>query len=160
MPKTLKVFVYIVIAIVALAIVAGFFVVGSPKEERLRRFDDQRVSNLQYIQSEVLNYWINKRTLPADLSLVRDDLRGVMIPNDPETGSEYTYVVKGPLTFSLCATFNLPNEGAPGIPKTAPRAPEYYGGGLGENWQHGAGSTCFDRTIDEDFYRPIPSIQK
>ncbi len=148
----MKFFVSSVILIVTAAVVAGFWIVGSPQEERLRRFDEQRVSSLQYIQSEVLNYWINKSALPKALSDLRDDLRGIVIPTDPETGTDYTYVVKGPLTFSICASFSRPNTFSdPKTGRSIPAMAPYYDG-LSQNWQHDSGYTCFERTIDKDFY--------
>ncbi len=151
----MKLFVYSVIVIVSAAVIGGFLVVGSPQEERLRRFDEQRVSSLQYIQSEVLNYWINKGTLPKALSDLRDDLRGIVIPTDPETGTNYVYSVKDKMGFSICANFSRPNnynDPKTGRPVTS-MAPYYDG--LSQNWQHDAGYTCFDRTIDPDYYPPV-----
>jgi len=148
----MRYFVYFIIAVVAAAIVAGFFVVGSPQEERLHRFDDQRVSHLQILQSEVVSYWINKGRLPAALSDVEDDIRGFRVPVDPATGAEYAYSVTGPESFTLCAAFALPSLGAPSFTKPIPRPVEPYGE-ISQNWQHDAGSICFDRTIDPDFYQ-------
>lgn len=143
---------YGVIAIVTLAIVAGFFLVGSPKEERARRFDDQRVQHLQLIQSEIINYWIKKAALPKTLGELGDPIRGVAIPKDPESGAEYVYEIKDKENFKLCATFNLPSLGqvkdwvAPRpISPYEPQAPHF---------DHLAGFTCFDRKIDKDLYKP------
>jgi hypothetical protein len=89
----LKFFARVGISAITIAVVAGFFVVGSPQEERVRRFDEERVNNLQYIQSEVVSYWINKSRLPSELGELRDDIRGIVIPVDPETGTSYEYNV-------------------------------------------------------------------
>jgi type III secretory pathway component EscU len=44
--------------IVILAVIIGaFFIVGSPNTARLIQFDQQRVSDLQNIQSNIINYW-------------------------------------------------------------------------------------------------------
>ena len=151
----MKYFAYTIIAIVAASIVTGFFIVGSPKEGRLRQFDEQRVSHLQYMQSEILNYWINKGKLPVKLADLEDDLRGVRVPMDPETGVNYEYKILGMEKFSLCANFNLPTVGTrPMIGKSMapqPAAEPYYGQ---QSWDHQAGPTCFERTIDRDFYKP------
>ncbi len=152
----MRIFIYTVIGIVVAAVIAGFFIVGSPKEERLRRFDDRRIQDLQGIQSEIINYWINKGKLPENLGLLKDDIRGVVIPKDPETGSDYQYQVKGILSFSLCADFARQSLGAP---VSAPK-PAYPAGGYpaDQNWDHAAGLVCFERTIDKDFYRPQPKL--
>lgn len=158
----MKYFVYTIIGIVTIAVIAGFFIVGSPKEERLRRFDEVRVQDLQFLQSEIINYWMNKNLIPENLLLLRDDIRGVNIPRDPETGNEYRYAVKGPLSFSLCAVFARPTIESD-VTKTKfsrPSAPypaeSYYGQ---ENWMHGSGEVCFERTIDPQIYKPKEPVR-
>src|SRR3989344_882028 len=149
-----KIFAYAVSLIMIIAIVVGFFVVGSPKEERARKFDEQRISNLQFIQSEIINHWTQKGVLPKNLDELKDDIRGVTIPIDPENGSNYTYEVTGQESFKLCANFNRPsiaNDMA--RTKPYPAEPYYYGQ---ENWDHKEGPVCFDRKIDKDLYKPQP----
>lgn len=149
----MKYFIYAIIFIVAVSIVSGFFIVGSPQEERLRKFDEQRISDLQFLQSEILNFWQAKEKLPATLLEIRDDIRGISVPNDPQTGGKYTYLVKGTETFELCAVFARPSIGtqAENIAKPVmPRGEPFLGG---QNWEHGAGEVCFERTIDKDFYK-------
>lgn len=149
----MRYFVYMVIGIVAAAVVAGFFIVGSPQEERLRRFDERRVQDLQFLQSEIINYWINKGRLPENLSLLEDDIRGVRIPKDPETDTDYLYTVKGLESFSLCANFAKTSLGQT-AGKPAPVYPigRYYGR---QNWEHKAGLICFERTIDKELYKQV-----
>lgn len=146
----MKFFIYLIIIVVAAAIVSGFFIVGSPQKERLRQFDQQRVSNLQDIQNRLQNYWVSKSKLPERLSDLNDEFTGSIIPRDPQTGSDYEYVVKATLEFSLCTTFNLPNTETTAGLKTVPYPAEY-----GQyNWQHPAGHFCFDRKIDKELYPP------
>ncbi|MBI2033857.1 MAG: hypothetical protein HYT13_02035 [Candidatus Liptonbacteria bacterium] len=155
----MKFFTYTVIGIVVIAVVAGFFVVGSPKDERARRFDGERVGNLQYIQSQVIEYWQNKSKLPQNLTALNDSTRNVVIPTDPETGKEYGYEIKGPLQFALCATFatvtNIVEQER--LAKPIPTGP--YGPILGGDvWSHDVGRVCFDRTIDKDFFSKRPPV--
>ncbi len=152
----MKFFVYTVIAIVAAAVIAGFFIVGSPQQERLRQLDGQRVSNLQYLQSEIVSYWQSKGKLPAKLSDLNDPLRGVTVPQDPQTGMEYQYTPTGLLSFSLCADFAAADASVSPVPMGAPVAPRsVYYGGIDQNWGHGPGPVCFERTIDKDFFKPV-----
>lgn len=151
----MRYFIYIIIAIVASSVVTGFFIVGSPQEERLRRFDEQRVGDLQFLQSEILNFWQAKGKLPTTLLEIRDDIRGISIPRDPQTGSDYAYITKGQEVFELCAVFvrSSINSSEMGNPKPAiPRGEPFLGS---HNWEHGAGEACFERTIDKDFYKII-----
>lgn len=155
----MKYFVYAVIFIVFAAIIAGFFVAGSPKEERLRRFDDRRVSDLRFLQSQIIYYWQSKSHLPAGLADLNDATRGAQVPADPETNAPYGYGINESLKFSLCATFDLPSVDQQIAPKAAPypAAPYYTGGN--DSWAHASGLVCFLRTIDPDFYKPIKSAQ-
>ncbi|RJQ26049.1 hypothetical protein C4565_07475 [Candidatus Parcubacteria bacterium] len=137
---------YIVSIFVLIAIVGGIFVTGSPFEARKRKIDDQRVSDLSMIQSSVIEYWQNKGELPENLSQLNDNLRGILIPKDPETNKEYGYGTKGNETFVLCAIFATTSDGG---------RDDYYLGGFRGNtsWKHDRGQVCFDRTIDKDFFK-------
>ncbi|PIP63014.1 hypothetical protein COW98_00895 [Candidatus Roizmanbacteria bacterium CG22_combo_CG10-13_8_21_14_all_35_9] len=152
-PKTndkLKYFVWSISALVLAVIITGFFLIGSPQKERIARFDQQRVYNLQSIQSEIVNYWVNKRTLPQNFSVLEDPISGYKVPTDPETNSQYEYIIKGPDSFELCAIFGSASSDSGNL-KTPIAVPA---GSYNQNWQHGAGITCFERTIDPQLYPP------
>ncbi|MCI0566323.1 DUF5671 domain-containing protein, partial [bacterium] len=92
--------------LVAIAVISGFFLIGSPQTARLYRFDEQKVGDLQNIQWQVVNYWQAKTSLPETIEILNDPLRGFVAPSDPQTGEPYEYRVIGDKTFELCATFN------------------------------------------------------
>jgi len=148
----MKLFKYGVVAVVSIAVIASFFVVGSPAEQKDRRLDERRISDLQFLQSEVVIFWQSKDRLPDELGELEDDLRGVVVPSDPETGAQYVYNILGNEVFELCATFSTNSEDALGESLRYP----YYEGG----WDHSAGRACFERAIDPDFYegepKPLP----
>jgi len=150
----------IILSIVVLAsIIAGFFIIGTPMDQRNRRFDDQRVQELQMLQNQVLNYWTLKHNLPANLSLLQDDISGFIVPTDPETKVAYEYKIIDPLKFELCATFAKDSEdqGTIGRGKEYPMAP--YDGSFQQNWNHSAGRACWSRTIDPELYKtPVGKI--
>ncbi len=150
-----KTFIYLVIAIVAASIAVGFFIVGSPQQERLRRFDDQRVSDLQIIQGQIIYYWQNKEKLPTALNDLKDPISGFIPGKDPQTGADYVYNVKSGLEFALCANFNLPSleSGKPSI--ELPTYPPQFIPSGDSNWNHDTGYTCFERKIDPELYRTI-----
>ena len=143
------VFRYSAIAFVTLAVVGGFFIVGSPKTAREMQYDNQRVSDLSNIQWQVVNYWQSKGKLPATLTEVQDPISGYVIPVDPEEGANkvYKYSVTGDNKFELCATFSQPNAKNASL-----NAPMYPGDAKNQVWTHGIGETCFSRTIDADLY--------
>lgn len=155
----MKYFVYFVILVVAAAVVAGFFVVGSPAQERMRRFDQQRIQHLQSLQWEVVNYWQSKNKLPEKLSDLNDSLRGFSVPKDPQTSQDYEYNVRNEQTFELCATFNKSGNSVNGGPYPVREKIPTPVGGLyqADYWQHDAGRACFERKIDQDFFKPRPA---
>lgn len=144
------------VLIVLASIIIGFSVVGSPATQRAIRYDQQRLSDLQTIQWQVINHWQSKETLPENLNQVRDTLSGWEMPTDPVTGASYEYEKTGNLSFRICATFtqDTPYEGnmypSRGYDTSMPVGP----GGKMETWTHPAGRHCFERTIDPDFYPP------
>lgn len=139
--------------LVLVSIVAGFFIVGSPSQARLVRFDDQKTQDLQNIQSQVVNYWQSKQKLPASLSDLNDPLSNYTIPTDPQAEDSYTYKPTGTMSFQLCATFNVVSHNGSSA-TTVPVPTGIPGKGISDNWQHTAGSQCFDRTIDPERYPP------
>lgn len=147
----------------------SFSITGSPNTQRLLRLDDRRVSDLQNIQYQVINFWQQKEKLPTSLAELANPLTGYSLPVDPEfeKGLMYEYAVKDATTFELCATFAKPipkgwreysNGGV--MPMYAEKdiavsSYPYPGGGVNESWSHEAGRTCFTRTIDKDIYPPF-----
>lgn len=142
--------------LVILSIVSGFFIIGSPAQVRLQRFDGQKVSDLQNIQWQIINYYQSKGELPESLSEVADPLSGNVVPNDPQSSEAYGYrVTRAPYSFELCATFNTDSTADVPNPSIArPYAMEM--GVEGENWAHAVGEKCFSRTIDPERYPPYP----
>jgi len=142
---------WIVSALVLAAVAAGFFIVGSPQEQRALRFDSERVSALQNIQFQVLDYYQRTGALPESLDALDDPLRGGFIPTDPETGEDYEYSIVNArgLVFELCATFSTDSQEGAKVSalELSPRDP--FGGA---HWEHTAERTCFARTIDPKLY--------
>lgn len=143
-----SIFRYSAIAIVLVSVVGAFFVVGSPETARLQRYDNQRINDLQGIQWQLVSYWQRKQALPPNLETLNDPISSYMLPVDPEQ-KEYEYRALGGRSFELCATFSAEAVGEQ-MSMTRP-----VGGVVNENWAHGAGRTCFTRSIDSDLYPPV-----
>lgn len=150
--RTIRYFIFSVISIVAITVIAGFFFVDSPREKRLRDLDERRMQDLQFIQAEIINHYLAKNILPETLGELRKD---ISIPTDPEIRMPYEYRILKENTFELCANFSLPSLPLVGTEKiAAPRgAYDPYGQYDVSYWDHGAGRTCFAKEIDKDFYR-------
>ncbi|HRH55408.1 MAG TPA: DUF5671 domain-containing protein [Candidatus Paceibacterota bacterium] len=134
------------------SVVAGFFIIGSPTDLRMIRYDEQKVYDLQSIQYQVVNYYQQKGSLPADLEYLNDPISSFMTPVDEQTGEAYRYAVTGPLSFELCAVFNRATPDMDGKGAYAGRDMSYPAVHADENWQHEEGETCFTRTIDPERY--------
>lgn len=133
--------------ILLISIILGFSVIGSPRTQRLMRWDNQKISDLQNLQWQVINYWQMNGMIPEMMP---------NIPLDPETGTPYEYRKRGDLQFELCASFNRSFEGngyggrGVGMMGEGP----YFKGGMmnNDNWMHSAGRQCFTREIDPVAY--------
>ena len=157
------------ILIVLFSIIWSFSVMGSPAKQRLLRLDDKRISDIQNIQYQVINYWQQKEKLPADLKVLANPLTGYSLPVPPEfgKGEKYEYSMKGPMKFELCATFALPmpkgwQEGyGRGVvmPMDIKTNSAIVPGGINESWDHEAGRVCFERVIDKDIYPPFSKLK-
>ncbi|MBU3934893.1 hypothetical protein KKC00_02965 [Patescibacteria group bacterium] len=149
--KTVKYFVWLVCIVVSISVIGAFFIIGSPKEARLKQFDQEKISDLQDIQFRIINYWQKKQKLPEKLSDLSDPISGFVAPADRQTGVSYEYNIKGDLEFELCAVFNRPWDfqqmRIASIPVQEPYFSEYS-----QNWDHSEGRFCFDREIDKELY--------
>lgn len=155
--KTGQIFGAVAIVLVLGSIVSGFFIVGSPATQRALRFDQQRISDLQNIQWQIVNYWQQRQEFPKSLSALNDPLSGFTVPKDPETSSDYEYTLGEGYAFELCATFAKESRGGAGDKYTqpVPAVPIFDGGFENETWQHPAGKYCFERILDPKRYPPF-----
>ena len=144
-----KIFVWAIIGLVLAAVVYGFFVAGSPFKARLVRFDRQKISDLQTIQSQIVNFWTQKERLPQSLDELKDPISGFISPRDPQSNGDYAYQTTGKLSFELCADFNQPSEK---LELAQPKPVGAFGSAM-ESWNHGVGAVCFSRTIDPELYK-------
>jgi len=146
----------VVATLVFATVFSGFFLIGSPQTQRLIRFDQQKINDLQNIQGQVVYYWQVKQVLPGSLSDLEDPIYGFIVPADAQGGNAYGYRITGTRSFELCAMFNKESIGTesrgsvPAWPVAIEKMP-----GITDNWQHGTGETCFSRSIDPDLYPPI-----
>lgn len=131
---------------VALGIVLGFFVSGSPTTQRNRTFDETRANHLSTLSGCVEQYASSLGALPASLADLQQSTQYSYCASymqDPETGMAYEYRIVTPSRvegagrigeFELCATFSLPQTGASAVK-----------GGYADStvWaDHGTGRSC------------------
>lgn len=156
--KTTKILAWILSIVVLASVVAGFFIIGTPAEQRERRFDEERVGDLQVLQSQIINYWTQKEELPAELDDLQDSISGFVPPKDPATDLPYEYYIIGDLSFELCATFETSSKDFGSGYKGGRYISPYEL--FQQNWEHEAERTCFERTIDPDLYKKVDRLEQ
>jgi uncharacterized protein DUF5671 len=119
-----------VVAVLVFGLVAG----GSPRRERVRRLDAQRLEDLQAISRQVTIWAHDRRRLPESLeALAADPAAPPLHLRDPVTRNAYEYRSIDSLHYELCAAF----EAADSLTSAM---------GLNESssfWKHGAGRVCY-----------------
>ena len=140
MPLHLKIFLRIVIISIISAVIYGFFLIGSPAKQRLIKFDQQRISDLQNISFTVSSYWDYNKKLPEDLEklTIQQDYY-VYSLKDPRTGEPYEYNILGEKRYELCAIFD--DNPYPYWNQSVPRPVSE------EKWNYNKGRTCFQREV-------------
>lgn len=132
--------VWTVVALVVIvgSISWGFAVLGSPRTQRLVKYDEQKISDLQSLNSEIQSYYQLKKALPVTLS----ELSAVQYyvgMNDPQTAIPYEYQKTSNTTYSICAVFNTSQTGS-----DLTGRPVMYGN---VSWTHPVGKYCFPQSV-------------
>ena len=116
--------------VVVASIVAGIIELGPPSDERARRLDSKRTTDLQQLTSAIEYFHQQKGHLPSSLEElssfpnVRVELR------DPESGESYGYRLINETSCEVCATFDRDSN----------EQQVSYGR---EFWAHTPGRHCF-----------------
>lgn len=139
------------LAVIDVAVI-GFVLSGTPQEQRLRRTDEQRISDLQNIANAIDQYWYYNRQLPTDLQTLTKQ-RNIYITslNDPTTGADYEYLHASTSTYDLCASFETDSE-KNSSNLSIPRMPaETF-------WLHPIGRRCLRIDIQRDKFAPVVPV--
>jgi len=122
----------VIVAILALSLVASFFIIDSPAVSKQKRVDDQAVANLQNIDSSVRGYFNQTGNLPKSLN---DLNKTGLEPAIQQGAGNITYEMKVSDVYRLCADFVRSNK--------ADTDPTIIM--MSDEWKHDAGRVCFDR---------------
>ena len=114
------------VVVVAAAVATGIVIIGSPGEERTRRLDTRRVSDLQQISQSVEVYHTRHQRVPASLDELSQEPGLAIVARDPVNGQPYGYRSVDSDSYELCATFDRET--------TEVRS---------DFWSHGSGMQCF-----------------
>jgi hypothetical protein len=111
----------------AVAVVLGFWDLGTPAYQRRVGFDQERVQDLSFLRGQIAVYYAAHKRLPP--SLVALPSNGIEMV-DPATGKVFAYQPSAGDAYQLCADFSTNTTAAqpsPGLPFR----------------QHLAGHVCF-----------------
>ena len=92
---------------VALAVLAGLYLGGSPASQRQVRLDKQRVRHLRNLSEAIKAHWKESERLPASLDELVDGQRLESMPLDPESETEYGFEPVTAVAYRLCANFSM-----------------------------------------------------
>lgn len=161
--------------IVLVSIIGTFMYLGTPNIARSIKHDEQRVTDLQSLSSNVSSWYQSHDKLPEDLAILKKQ-DYYQEPRDPEyqKGKVYTYQVTDAkkLSYEVCGTFDLASDNKFVVRKD--RATYNNGNNypityrseiatgvdiskisetnLDNPWHHGAGLHCYSKTIDTKQY--------
>lgn len=127
--------------VVVATIAAGIAVMGGPSQQRDRRIDERRVRDLDRIVDAVGKYVEDRGSLPPTLDALAGQPGRRLSIADPVDGAPYAYRIVGDRAFRLCADFVTDTSTTPDMAEPGP--------GDRDEWLHGAGRQCFERTVRE-----------
>lgn len=134
--------------VLLVSIASGFWIAGTPAQQRGVRLDEQRVNDLMSMQNQIVNYVQTKGELPSDVAALTEWTGP--LATDPATEADYIYSKTSETTFQLCAEFSSTldediYQDYYGYTYPEKSVPQLIGG---SSWKHPAGNYCFDRTVD------------
>ncbi|MEL6854964.1 MAG: hypothetical protein AAFO83_07615 [Cyanobacteria bacterium J06607_13] len=119
---------------VVAGVVAAFWLLGSPGNQRLIAMDRERLRNLQDIAFELETQvrGTNTGELASLPEALPSTVSGAETKQDPLTDEPYEYIRLSDTTYQLCAIFATASENDP------------LRRSVSERWQHSAGRHCFE----------------
>lgn len=127
------------------SIVWGFSVIGSPRNQRLLNYDEQKVNDLVEIKYAVEEYYRDSGVLPENFEQISSSSYFYGSITDPQTQEPYEYEKTSSTTYSLCAEFNKDAD---------ENSFSDYGYRNNKEWAHPSGDHCFALKIDPKIYDP------
>lgn len=149
--KSKRVWLISSLVLVILSIVLGFVIIGSPKTQRLKKYDMQKVEDIQQLQSQIVSYWQVTGKLPENLIELASEYGYVNI-NEPDSKKQYDYGILSPQSFEICANFNFDSE--KNNPYSRAIISEKYNYSTPSDWSYVRGQSCFTYVINEQIYKP------
>lgn len=141
--------------VIICSIVLGFSVLGSPKTQRLLKYDEAKINDLMSIGSSIQSFYdVNKR-LPKTLGEINNYYINLL---DNQTNTPYIYETIDSNKYKLCAVFNLKFESNYDTKVKVMPAEDPYAKNI--SWSHPQGNYCFDREVSiiKNYPEVLPTI--
>ncbi|MBU1202474.1 hypothetical protein KKH39_00285 [Patescibacteria group bacterium] len=138
--KTISMYAWVSLAVVAAVFVLSWFFVDSPVETRNKKIDREVVNNLYEINSAVINYYTLNEKMPEDLATLMNTETGYRLSEkalqQPDGKKYYDYEVTADDEYKICADFLTSNlDGNDAM---------YYPSG---DYKHDKGYQCFSQKV-------------
>lgn len=147
--RRLRVFVISTILVIIATLGTGLYLSGSPAKERLRRLDEQHIQTLQQVTYAIDTFTNTRGRVPTRIDELWEpssSLYPEITLGMTDSIPDFSYRTSATSSYELCASFNLATEQSSDFGAQ----PSYVDPTLFQSWNHGAGLTCFPRTV-----RPI-----
>ena len=128
-------------------LVLGFMNSDTPEKVRQMRQDETQTTNLSDIQYRIEDHYRINKALPTDIKQL---YVGIQAPKAEEGRDAYSYKVIDEDTYELCATFAYPSQNTTGTVATTEVSGSVPMKNPYSNWDHGKGTTCFERTVTKE----------
>lgn len=150
-----RIFEWVAIALVVGIVAWAFTGIGSPAEQRAKRFDEMRVERLRGIQWAVDDFYgfkdnVNFGRLPFNLDELKISDRFFIEEKsllDPRTGEMFEYRMVNATEYELCATFETADTADSQSQIFMPKLPTREFSKVVFPFDHGVGRTCFDLSV-------------
>ena len=151
-----KIYAGVTTLLVGVVLVLGFTHSDTPKEVREKAADDIQTQNIQDIQWRIEDHYRINKSLPVDIAVL---YVGIPVPSAPEGREAYSYQRLDEDTYKLCATYLYPSQITKGVDVAEPAStkPDTLTNPY-NNWDHGTGETCFERSISPDIKTQIEPL--
>lgn len=136
-----RIWMVVSLVIILVSIILGFSILGFPHTQKLIRYDEQKINDLQNINSQIQSYFSNKKVLPKNISEITNSNYGYSsVVLDKQTNKSYEYIKTNDVEYQLCAEFNKASDD---------KNVEYsYLPNYGSISSHSAGRYCFNQNVN------------
>lgn len=145
---------------ILISIVSGFYILGSPRTQRLLNYDNKKVNDLISIDQQVIYFYQNNLKIPSDIMELSNINGYYFLPKDTQNNKDYVYKIKNKTEYSLCADFNLDIESRGKVFYDNSKFAVYETSYQNNNWNYKKGEYCFERKIPDYIIKSPKIIQE